>query len=242
MFRRRRTTGNEQESAELDRGEEGLAGTDVEAPAAAEPQPVGHPAGPWDVADLTDDLGRFDLGGLRLAVPESGSVQLEVGEGMLLPTVVTDSGALQLSAFAAPRREGIWAEVRAEIAEALRHDGGTAEEVDGPFGPELLAQVPVAAPDGTVALQPARFLGVDGPRWFLRGLVTGPAATDPAAAAVLEDAFRQTVVVRGSDAMAPRDPIALRVPRDVLDAAGVPTDQQHAFDPFERGPEITEVR
>ena len=31
--------------------------------------------------------------------------------------------------------------------------------------------------------RPARFLGVDGPRWFLRGMISGPAASSPEAAA-----------------------------------------------------------
>jgi hypothetical protein len=217
---------------------------DADDPDAAQERPAEptRPQGPWDVADVPDETERFDLGGLRLAVPEGAQVQIEVAEDLLLPTIFYGEAALQLSAFAAPRRAGIWDEVRAEIAEAVRADGGTAEEVPGPFGTELRAQVPVQAPDGSAALQPARFVGVDGPRWFLRGLFTGAAVADREQAAPLEEALRQTVVVRGNDAMAPREPIVLRVPREVLDAAGVPADQQHAFDPFERGPEITEVR
>ena len=47
-----------------------------------------------------------------------------------------------------------------EIAESLTSSGGSAEEADGPFGRELRARIPV--PDSAGALQPARFLGVDG--------------------------------------------------------------------------------
>jgi hypothetical protein len=42
----------------------------------------------------------------------------------------------------------------------------------------------------------ARFVGVDGPRWFLRGVIGGAATTDVEAAA-REDLFRSIVVVRG---------------------------------------------
>ncbi len=58
----------------------------------------------------------------------------------------------------------------------------------------------------------ARFIGVDGPRWFLRGVITGRAVTDPEAAAAVEDLFRSVVVVRGSSPMPPRDLIPLKMP------------------------------
>ena len=58
----------------------------------------------------------------------------------------------------------------------------------------------------------ARFIGVDGPRWFLRGVVGGAAATDVEAAAQIEDLFRSIVVVRGTTPMPPRDLIPLRMP------------------------------
>ncbi len=52
----------------------------------------------------------------------------------------------------------------------------------------------------------ARFIGVDGPRWFLRGVIAGEAAVDPGAAAQVEDLFRSIVVVRGIDADAAARP------------------------------------
>jgi hypothetical protein len=58
----------------------------------------------------------------------------------------------------------------------------------------------------------ARFLGVDGPRWFLRGMLTGPAAEDPEQAAALVDAFRSVVVVRGTQPMPVRDQLPLTLP------------------------------
>src|SRR5690606_34481394 len=47
-------------------------------------------------------------------------------------------------------------------------------------------------------------IGVDGPRWFLRGVIGGEAASDPAAAEQVEDLFRLIVVVRGGSPMPPR--------------------------------------
>ncbi|WRL67054.1 DUF3710 domain-containing protein [Blastococcus brunescens] len=64
-----------------------------------------------------------------------------------------------------------------------------------------IVTVPPAQPGQQAPAQPvrraARFLGVDGPRWFLRGLITGPAAESAENAAVLESVFRDIVVVRG---------------------------------------------
>lgn len=224
-----------------------------------------RPQGPWDAADAPErpaDQPLLDLGGLLVPVPPDCEVRVDVSpEGeVVAATVVRGDSALQVNAFAAPRTEGIWVEVRAEIAEALNAGGGRAEEVEGPFGPELRAAVPTEVPDQGVVLADARFLGVDGPRWFLRGLITGPAATDPALAAPFEGALRDVVVVRGNNPMAVRDALPLRLPRDVQDQAagelpdaaeeGPSSGHAERIDDEsagglampERGPEITEIR
>jgi hypothetical protein len=220
----------------------------VEA-AAVQQEPAGVPApprpqGPWDVADAPEDgVQRLDLGGLRVPVPPQTEVRVEVGpEGQVVAaTLVRAGSAMQVSAFAAPRTEGIWFEVREEIAESLRSGGGTATEVDGTWGVELQATVPTEVPGGGRQLLPARFVGVDGPRWFLRAMLTGPAAIDSASAEELRAALRDVVVVRGTDPMAVRDPLPLRLPKDVQEAAEAATRPAAPQVP-ERGPEITEVR
>jgi hypothetical protein len=106
---------------------------------------------------------------------------------------------------------------------------------------------------------PVRFVGIDGPRWFLRGLFSGPATMDPAAAAPLEALIRQVVVVRGDHPVPPRELLELRLPPEAAQelaeqqaaAAQLPGGQQQGgqqqggndpFNPFERGPEFTETR
>jgi len=90
---------------------------------------------------------------------------------------------------------------------------GKTFQKTGAFGPELVAEIPVAAAaGGAVETRVARFIGVDGPRWFLRGVIAGDAAVQPEAAALVEDLFRSIVVVRGSVPMPPRDLIPLRMP------------------------------
>jgi hypothetical protein len=224
----------------------------VEAPEAeAAPEVVpelARPQGPWDEADASeDDVNRIDLGGLRVPVPPDTEVRVDVSpEGeVVAATLVQGSSAMQVNAFAAPRRSGIWGEVRDEIAGALREGGGQAQDADGPYGTELHAQVPTDVPGQGVGLAPARFLGVDGPRWFLRALITGPAATDPAVAEPLLAALKDCVVVRGGEAMAVRDPLPLRLPKEVTAAAAAAEEGESEpapLPPPERGPEITEIR
>jgi Protein of unknown function (DUF3710) len=210
---------------------------------------AGAPAsGPFDV-DQAPDEPRLDLGALQLPLVEGVEVQLQVDEASGLVTaamVVLGDSAVQLQAFAAPRHEGIWREVSEEIASGISQQGGTADPTDGPFGPELLGRVPAQLPDGKVGFQPMRFVGVDGPRWLLRAVFHGRAAIEPAAAEPLESLVRRVVVVRGADPMGPRELLSLQLPEGATrvepeaPAEPQPTSDKH-LNPFERGPEITEI-
>jgi hypothetical protein len=237
VFRRRRG------SSESD----GPVGAEDSAVDSAEVTPdvgedAGPAAGPWDVTNAPEDeVARLDLGSLQ--VPTLSDVELRVeadqsGEVSAVLLVHGQSG-VQLGAFAAPRTEGIWDEVRAEIGEGIVADGGSILEADGEFGPELRAQVPT--PDGP---QPVRFVGIDGPRWFLRAVFTGAAATDSDAERVLTESLRQVVVVRGAEPMPVRDPLPLRLPREIVEqhAEEAAEPERKGVEPPKRGPEITEVR
>lgn len=200
--------------------------------------------GPYDLAVApAHENGRLALGALHVVVLPDIEVRVEVspdGE-VVAVTMVHGDSTMQLNAFAAPRSEGIWDEVRSEIAEALSTGGGQAQEVDGPFGRELRAGVPTEVPGQGVVLTAARFLGVDGPRWFLRALLTGPAAVEDGAAAPLLGALRLVAVDRGSEAMAVRDPLPLVLPTDAMPEAPADDEGSPLAMP-ERGPEITEIR
>jgi hypothetical protein len=202
-------------------------------------------AGPWDVSEVDDPAanGRVSMGGMWIPMVEGLEVRVEADQDsghVLAVTLVLDEGALQLQPFAAPRNEGIWDEVRAEIRTGVTKDGGTADEVEGPLGMELRTRVQVRAQDGSSGVEPARFLGVDGPRWFLRGVLTGRPAAQPDTDDALLALFRDVVVVRGAGPMAPREPIPLALPDE---APGVPdeVDEGDPLSPFTRGPEITEI-
>jgi hypothetical protein len=212
-------------------------------------EPAPRPDGPWDSSEVRDPSeGRVDLGGLFVPGVDGMELRVEVaGDAIVAATVVLRDSAIQLQGFAAPKREGIWGEVREEIGTGITQQGGIVDEVEGPLGWELRAQVPVQLPDGTGGFQVVRFVGVDGPRWFLRGVISGQGAVQPQAAGLLEQIFRDTVVVRGEGPMAPRDPIVLKLPNDAqMVPEGVQQEEGSRFaggmGQLQRGPEITEVR
>ena len=225
------------EDAELQR--------ELEADEAQERAVVARPQGPWDSQDAPQ-RDRVDLGALQVAIPPGIELRLELSpEGQVMAvTLVDGDSTAQLNVFAAPRSEGIWAEVRQEIADALNNGGGRATEGQGVLGTELRALVPNEVPGQGVVQAPARFVGVDGPRWFLRALLTGPAATEDHAAQRLVDVLRDVAVVRGDDPMPAREPLVLTMPPEAQEAVpGVEEEQQAPTVSLpERGPEITEVR
>lgn len=200
--------------------------------------------GPWDVSEVADRGRRVDLGALWLPGREGMELRMEIEKTSKIVSaaaVTLNGSALQLQVFAAPRTEGIWDEIRAEIAESVTKQGGSVDDLPGPFGRELLARVPVRTAEGRTGHRPARFIGHDGPRWFLRGVLTGRAAIEPHEAAELEAVFSDVVVVRGPEPRVPRDLLPLTVPGS-RPAAGVePPATTPAFDPLTRGPEITEI-
>lgn len=173
-------------------------------------------AGPFDESEANPVRPYIDLGGIKILPREGLNLRLEVEEQtkriVALGLDYAES-SLQLQAFAAPRTTGLWGDTRAQIRDQVRQQGGRVEEREGPFGPELLAEVPViAGAEGDAGKRLARFIGVDGPRWFLRGVIGGAATGDIEAAAQVEDLFRSIVVVRGGSPMPPRDLIPLRMP------------------------------
>jgi hypothetical protein len=237
-----------------------LAAEQADEALGAEEVTVGDEAavpgsGPWDQDEPHPDLPRVDLGSLQVPVLEGTDIQLVFAEqhGAWV-TVRHQLSELQLQAFAAPKRSGLWDEVRGEIGAEIDGAGGRSEEREGPFGTELFAHVPAEPGQPAAGLRAVRFAGVDGPRWFLRGLFAGAAAEDPAAAAPLEAVMREVVVLRGDGPMPPRDLLELRLPAEAQAAIeeqaraqqAQQEQEQNRFstppNPFERGPEMTETR
>lgn len=206
--------------------------------------------GPYDSSQVTTMGPRVDLGAIWLPVLPGLELRMEIDKKTQKVTGVSaqlGGSGLQVQAFAAPRTDGIWDEVRTEIATSVTGQGGTVDDVPGPFGRELIARIPATSSDGQAAVRPARFVGVDGPRWFLRGVLTGRAAVDAEAAKPLESVFANVVVVRDGNPRPPRDLLTLTLPQSARpnDGSTGPEDatpKAPSFDPLKRGPEITEIR
>lgn len=170
--------------------------------------------GPFDESEANPIRPYIDLGGIKILPREGLNLRLEVEEQSKRIVAVGldyEGSSLQVQPFAAPRTLGLWHETRMQLVDQVRQQGGRVEEREGPLGQELLAEVPGPASEGS-ALRLARFIGVDGPRWFLRGVISGAAASDPEASEKVEDLFRSIVVVRGGTPMPPRDLIPLKMP------------------------------
>jgi hypothetical protein len=184
---------------------------------------VATTTGPYDEADQPDDgLNRLDLGALRIPADNGLEIRVEVAEeGQVASVIVlSPTGQMQLGVFAAPRNEGIWGEIRAEIKASISSQGGTVSEQEGEFGTELGGKLPAQG-----GVTPVRFVGVDGPRWFLRAMMVGAPAQDDKAAEPFLNTFRSLVVVRGTDALPVRDPVPLELPKDAAEQIAAAAEQ-----------------
>jgi hypothetical protein len=204
--------------------------------------------GPWDGAGSYPERDRIDFGSLLVPMYDGIEIEVKVAEGVgVWITVRRGDSTIELMAFAAPKTSGLWDEVRQEFADEVANAGGSSEEAQGPFGVELHARVhPAGEGPRHRQLEPIRFLGVDGPRWFLRGMIRGPAARRPELARPLEELFADVVVMRGDHPAPPGDLLEIRLPEDMRQALAEQFEQespgQGLPNPFERGPEITETR
>jgi hypothetical protein len=170
--------------------------------------------GPLDESETGAVKPSVDLGSLRIEPKRGMQLRLEVEKSSNRVVAVTleyNESTLQLQPFAAPRSSGLWHGIRAQILQQIVQQGGKATEREGPFGPEVEAIVPVQT-GKTFGNRPVRFVGIDGPRWFLRGVIGGRAAIDKEQAEVVHTMLRSVVVVRGNTPMPPRDLLPLRVP------------------------------
>lgn len=188
-------------------------------------------SGPWDADEPHPDTDRTDLGGLRLPHNPDFDVRLaSVGDLHVGVVVLYGESTMQLQAVAAPRSSGLWDEIKTKIVGQV----GQLREQDGPFGSELVGEMPVEG--GT---RSARYIGIDGPRWCLIAVIAGQAARDESVSAPFIDMIKDTVVVRGDEPMAREEPIPLRRPNEHQDDRA---DDQPGLNPFRRGPEISEIR
>lgn len=203
-------------------------------------RPAHLEAGPYDEVDAPDEE-RIDLGGIQVPAVDGMELRMEVDQRTSTVTganLVLGGSSLQVQAFAAPKSRGLWDEVRTSLRDSVVKQGGTAETRPGVFGTELITRLPVKRADGRTGYRPARFIGIDGPRWFLRSILTGKALSDSEQAQRFETLISRLVVVRGGEAMAPQELLPLHLPGQ---RPGLIPQPPGTLDPLARGPEITQI-
>lgn len=219
-----------------------------DAAAKADPRALG----PWDESEMKGERSDYvDLGCILLKPVSGVAVRMDLDEQSQRPRALNidyKDGSVQLQAFSAPKSSGLWDDVRRELAEGLRRDGGQATVAEGPLGLQVNAKFNATTASGGPGYRLARFVGIDGPRWFLRAVYTGGAAMPSTTAEVLDDVVRSLVIVRGQDPMPPRDLLPFKVPENATpQTPDGQTPEQPVDDPQppvstpRRGPEITEI-
>lgn len=171
--------------------------------------------GPFTKSDLNAPQELVDFGALAFSPNSLVSVRAEIEEGTQRIVAISfdyQESTLQVQAFAMPKGKSMWEEVLKDISESLMNKGVEIEKHSGPFGIELLAEIP-APEQGTKTV---RMFGVDGDRWLLRGTVSGLAIKDLAAKSQLEDIFRGIVVNRGEVPLPPRELLPLTLPAGAI--------------------------
>lgn len=187
-------------------------------------------AGPFDAAEVPAMRPYVDLGGIKVAPREGLQLRLEVEERTNRVVAVSldyRDSLLQVQAFAAPKTTGLWGRVRSELTQQMTSQGAQISEESGVLGPEVVVRSQAPAEQGG-GERIVRFVAVDGPRWMLRGVIMGKAATDAAVREQVIELFRELVVVRGDQPMPPSELIPLRVPAGVQAAGQQGSGQQGA--------------
>ncbi|KFI84656.1 hypothetical protein BPULL_0125 [Bifidobacterium pullorum] len=120
-------------------------------------------------------------------------------------TITFGASSLEIEAFAAPKTMGLWDDMRADLLAA----NDKATQKAGVFGTEVM--LPVTIKGGRTVM--TRVVGIDGPRWMLRGVFSGRAAVaEGPETDALNKFFADIVVERGDEPLAPRDLIPMHPP------------------------------
>lgn len=222
----------------------------------------GEDYGPWDInEENAPDYDEYlSLGAFYIPFVQGIQLRIKASRAdntLLGATVTIGHSSLEMEAFAAPKTMGLWDDIRARMIEK----NPSVREEAGVFGAELI--MPVKTPDGKE--HRTRIVGVDGPRWMLRGIFSGVAAEDPDSTEtqVLNEFFARVVVDRGEEPLAPNDLIPLSQPltpgerreqaqqesdesvEDKLKRPNKPTNADHETEvktTLSRGPMFSEVR
>lgn len=186
--------------------------------------------GPFDSSSAPDTSNMLDLGPLLLPNVPGLEVHLDLdaktGTGKSV-SLHLDMSIAELQVFAAATNEDLWGEMRNAIVSGLREQDVDCQLVEGRFGTEVRAVMPTVDLDGNAHVQPVRFVGIRGSRWFLRVVISGDGAiVAPQIPIEIDNVIAQIVVHRGNDPQPPGQRLWLRSPT----AVSAPTTEVDAQD------------
>ena len=214
----RKAGGNAAEETVDQTGDQAGDATGDQTGDAGTERPDPRAGGPWDASERPaseEEQGRIDLGSITIPGHPQVQIQLQVDEAsgeVAAVLLVAEDGAMELRAFAAPRNEDIWDDVRTQMAVEAKRRGGDSREVEGPYGTALQVVVPVVSPEGEQVAQQSAVLGIAGPRWLLRASMYGRPAREWRPDGLIESLLREVVVDRGGQPMTPGQALPLRLP------------------------------
>jgi hypothetical protein len=167
------------------------------------------------LADESTEKEFIDLGCLRIPLRPELEIQVDVDTAsdlIVSISLVLPQSIASVQAFAAATHEDAWPTVRDAIVEGLSLQHVDSTIVLGSFGTEIHCVMPTQNDAGDILVQPVRFVGISGPRWFMRATIGGDAASLPEAARVMDEILASIVVVRGDHAMAPGEALGFTLP------------------------------
>jgi len=171
--------------------------------------------GPFDSSSAPDTSEMLDLGPLLLPNVPGLEVHLDLdvrtGNGKSV-SLHLDMSIAEVQVFAAATNEDHWGDMRNAIAAGLREQDVDCQVVEGRFGTEVRAVMPTVDLDGNAHVQPVRFVGIRGSRWFLRVVISGDGAIVTSQIPEIDNVIAQIVVHRGSEPQAPGERLWLRSP------------------------------
>lgn len=160
--------------------------------------------GPWSLESAPPERMFLSCGALRLPAYGRMHARLEFDaktRRMGAVSVHIADCEAQIQVIAAPRGRGLWTDMRRSITAKVKKQPGFQQTVEGRFGPELFATVTGRDRAGMMRDTTIRYVGIDGDRWVLRAVVTGPSVTEDATIDRVDAFLSQCAVDRGSEAI-----------------------------------------
>jgi hypothetical protein len=157
----------------------------------------------------------LDLGAVRIPSVPGLAVDIDLdprsGVGKAF-TLNYENSIAAIQVFAAAANEDLWPSTRDAIVQGLRDQKVDCDVVLGKFGTEISCIMPTVDLDGNAYVHPVRFIGISGPRWMQRIVVSGDAAVDGGAQKSFDLALSKIEVQRGEAPMAPGQRMEIVIP------------------------------